>query len=174
MTHHSSRRPFRVGRSRTGLGLFATQPIPKRKFIARYWGRKMGNEESDVLDSRYMFEINSRWTIDGSTRRNLARYANHSCRPNAEADVIGHKVIIRARRGIEPGEEITYDYGKDYIETFFGKNGCKCPKCRERRAAERAASIAKKLRAERRAAAASKTREVKRSGSKRKRKRAKK
>lgn len=160
---YPSRRPFRIARSRTGLGLFATAPIRNRQFIARYWGRKIPNAVSDALDSRYMFEINSRWTIDGSTRRNLARYANHSCRPNAESDVIGHKVIIRARRNIKPGDEITYDYGKDYIETFFGKNGCRCDKCRERRAEARAARQAKKLRAERRAAAAGKKRDIKRS-----------
>ncbi len=80
-----------------------------------------------------MFEVNSRWTIDGSNRRNLARYFNHSCRPNAESDVKGHRVIIVARKKIQPGEEITYDYGKDYFDIFLKPIGCQCDKCREKR-----------------------------------------
>src|SRR6267142_5964636 len=85
------RHPFRVGRSRTGLGLFATEPIKKRTIIVEYKGRRITNAEADrleTLNSRYMYELNSRWTVDGSSRSNVARYANHSCRPNAESDVI--------------------------------------------------------------------------------------
>ena len=148
------RRAYRVGRSRTGLGCFATQEIQKGQLIDTYRGQLLSNEEAEKRDNRYMFEVNSRWTIDGSSRRNLARYFNHSCRPNAESDVKGHKVIITARRKIKPGEEITYDYGKDYFDIFLKPIGCKCDKCREKRAAERAEARARKLRAERRAAAA--------------------
>jgi SET domain-containing protein len=68
-----SRRPFRVGRSKTGLGLFATKLIPKGSFIVRYAGRKLPNRIADELDTKYLFEINSRWTIDGSPRSNIAR-----------------------------------------------------------------------------------------------------
>jgi SET domain-containing protein len=155
-------RPYRVARSRTGLGGFATRVIKKKELIDRYRGRLISNEEADKRDNRYMFEVNSRWTVDGSNRRNLARYFNHSCRPNAESDVKGHKVIIVARKTIQPGEEITYDYGKDYFDIFLRPIGCKCDKCREKRAAERAEKRAKKERAERRAAAAGKKQAVKR------------
>jgi len=92
-------KPYRVGRSRTGLGLFATTPIKKGAFIIAYRGRRITNAQAEKLEargSRYMFEINSRWTIDGSSRRNIARYANHSCRPNAESDVVKGGVILRA------------------------------------------------------------------------------
>ena len=158
----SFRRPYRVGRSRTGLGGFATRDIKKKELIDRYRGPIIDNKTADERDNRYMFEVNSRWTIDGSNRRNLARYFNHSCRPNAESDVKGHKVIIVARKAIQPGEEITYDYGKDYFDIFLKPIGCKCDKCREKRATERAEKRAKKLRAERRAAAAGKKQAVKR------------
>jgi SET domain-containing protein len=158
----SFRRPYRVGRSRTGLGGFATRDIKKKELIDRYRGPIIDNKTADERDNRYMFEVNSRWTIDGSNRRNLARYFNHSCRPNAESDVKGHKVIIVARKAIQPGEEITYDYGKDYFDIFLKPIGCKCDKCREKRANERAEKRAKKLRAERRAAAAGKKQAVKR------------
>jgi uncharacterized protein len=143
------RKTFRVGRSRTGLGLFATKPIEKRTIIVEYKGRRITNAEADRLEaqnSRYMYELNSRWTVDGSSRSNVARYANHSCRPNAESDVLlgpralgrkGGMVIIRAIRNIEPGDEITYDYGKDYFDGFIKPIGCKCVKCTEKRRAER-------------------------------------
>jgi len=156
------RRAYRIGRSRTGLGCFATREIQKNELIDTYRGQLLSNEEAEKRDNRYMFEVNSRWTIDGSNRRNLARYFNHSCRPNAESDVKGHKVIITARRKIKPGEEITYDYGKDYFDIFLKPVGCKCDKCLEKRAAERAEARAKKLRAERRAALAGKKPQVKR------------
>lgn len=156
------RRAYRVARSRTGLGGFATREIQKKELIDRYRGPIIDNKTADERDNRYMFEVNSRWTIDGSSRRNLARYFNHSCRPNAESDVKGHKVIIVARKKIQPGEEITYDYGKDYFDIFLKPIGCQCDKCREKRRAERAEKRAKKLRAERRAAAAGKKQAVKR------------
>jgi SET domain-containing protein len=79
-----------------------------------------------------MFEINSRWTLDGSSRRNIARYINHSCKPNAESDVKGHKVVITAIRTIQPGDEITYNYGRDYFDTFIKPHGCRCVACRQR------------------------------------------
>ena len=129
-------KPFRVGRSKTGLGLFATAPIAKGAFIAEYKGRRVGNEEAEELEARnskYLYEINSRWTLDGSSRRNVARYANHSCRPNAESDVVKRKVILRAIKNIKPGDEITYDYGKEHFVGFIKPKGCKCSKCREKK-----------------------------------------
>src|SRR5215472_4303622 len=86
----ASRKPYRVGRSLTGLGLFATEAIEKGAFIVEYKGRRIANAQAKRLEargSRYMYEINSRFTVDGSTRRNMGRYANHSCRPNAESRV---------------------------------------------------------------------------------------
>jgi SET domain-containing protein len=156
-----SRKPFRVGRSRTGLGLFATEPIKKGALIAEYKGRRVTNAQADDLEargSRYMYELNSRWTVDGSNRRNVARYANHSCRPNAESDVIrgkrargrkGGMVILRAIRNIKLGDEITYDYGRDYFDGFIKPIGCKCDKCTEKRREERRA---REMRARRRKA----------------------
>ncbi len=140
-----SRRPYRVGRSRTGLGLFATEPIAKGSIIAYYRGQKITAEESERREARgnrYLYEINSKWVVDGSNRRNLARYANHSCRPNCESDTRGHTIFIRAIRNIQPGDEITYHYGKNYFDMFLKPIGCKCVKCIEKRREERAAKIA--------------------------------
>jgi SET domain-containing protein len=141
-------KPYRVGRSRTGLGLFATAPIEKGAFIIEYKGRRITNAESERREARgarFMFELDSRWTLDGSSRRNLARYANHSCRPNAESDIVKGKVIFRAIRNIKPGDEITYDYGEEYFELFLGA-GCKCEKCMEdrRKARKRRRNVGKR------------------------------
>jgi len=131
------RRPFRLGRSLTGLGLFATRPIRKRSRIAEYKGRLLTTKQAEKLEqrgNRYLYEINSRWTIDGSPRSNIARYFNHSCNPNAESYDVKHRVFIRALRNIKPGEEIVYDYGIDYLKNVIGRSNCKCSRCRRRRA----------------------------------------
>jgi hypothetical protein len=71
--------------------------------------------------------------IDGSPRWNIARYINHSCRPNAEPVVRKGRIDLMALRSIAPGEEITYNYGRDYFEYFIKKTGCRCTSCRRRR-----------------------------------------
>jgi SET domain-containing protein len=125
----SPSRHLRIGRSKAGLGLFARVPIKKGRFIIRYAGRKIRTETADELDTRYLFEINTRWTIDGSNRRNRARYINHSCRPNAEVYFVKHVIKIRAIKNIKPGDEITYHYGRNYFDAFIKAVGCKCAAC---------------------------------------------
>ena len=113
-----SRKPFRVGRSRTGLGLFATEPTKKRAFIVEYSGRRLTTAQAEKLEARnakYLYEINSRWTIDGKGRRNLGRYANHSCRPNCYIAIEGRHIWIKASRRVRPGEELAYDYNTDGV-----------------------------------------------------------
>ena len=147
-------RSFRIARSATGLGLFATKPIKRRAYIATYRGRRMNTEEADRLEargSRYMFTVNKRVTIDGSPRWNVARYINHSCKPNAEPMGRNGGIVIVALRRIEPDEEITYDYGKEYLEYFLSNGGCRCAACRAK-AARRRRKRAAKRRKQRRAA----------------------
>ena len=124
--------------------MFACEPIKKGRYIARYSGRKIDTDKADELNNKYLFEINTRWTIDGSSRRNIGRYANHSCRPNAESHYLNGKIILRAIKIIRPGDEITYDYGTDYYRNVITPRGCKCVKCRQkRRDARRAQRVAK-------------------------------
>ena len=130
-----ARKPYRVGRSRTGLGLFATAAIAQGALIIEYRGRRITHARAQRLEARgarYMFEIDSRWTIDGSSRRNVARYANHSCRPNAESALVAGKIVLRAIKPIRAGDEITFDYGREYFDLFLKAKGCKCTKCRTR------------------------------------------
>lgn len=140
MKRRPSGRPFRVGRARTGLGLFATEPIAKGAFIAAYRGVRITHAEAErreLRGARYIFEINSRWSIDGSDRRNLARYANHSCRPNAESALSKGQLILRAIRPITPDDEITFDYGEEYFDLFIRPIGCRCVKCQRPSPADR-------------------------------------
>jgi uncharacterized protein len=128
-------RCYRIGRSVTGLGLFATKPIRRGAYIATYRGRRITTAESDRREARgakYMFALNKRWVIDGSPRWNVARYINHSCRPNAKP--VGRRggIVIVASRRIEPDEEITYDYGRDYLKSFLTDGGCHCVACRRK------------------------------------------
>ena len=148
-------KPYRVGRSRTGLGLFATKPIKKGAKIVRYFGPLLDSrkKKDDAIENKYLFELNNRWTIDGSVRKNIARYINHACKPNAESDVKPRKrkVVIRAIKNIEPGEEINYDYGTDYFKAYLKPIGCKCDACEKKRKKKRAEARAEKLRLKARA-----------------------
>jgi uncharacterized protein len=143
-------KPYRVGRSRTGLGLFATKPIKKGTKIVRYFGPLLDSrkKKDDAVENKYLFELNGRWTIDGSVRENVARYINHACKPNAESDVKPRKrkVFIRAIKNIEPGEEINYDYGTDYFKAYLKPIGCKCVACEKKRKKKRAEARAERLR----------------------------
>ena len=151
----SSKKPYRIGRSRTGLGLFATKPIKKGAKIVRYFGPLLDSrkKKDDAIENKYLFELNGRWTIDGSVRENVARYINHACRPNAESDVMPRKrkVVIRAIKNIEPGEEINYDYGTDYFKAYLKPIGCKCAACEKKRKKKRAEARAERLRLKARA-----------------------
>lgn len=148
-------KPYRVGRSPTGLGLFATKPIKKGTKIIRYFGPLLDSKKKkdDAIENKYLFELNNRWTIDGSVRKNVARYINHACKPNAESDVKPRKrkVFIRAIKNIEPGEEINYDYGTDYFKAYLKPIGCKCESCEKKRKKKRAEARAEKLRLKARA-----------------------
>jgi hypothetical protein len=143
-----SSKSFRVGRSKTGLGLFATQPIKKGTKIVRYFGPLLDSKKKkdDAVENKYLFQLNDRWTIDGSVRKNVARYINHSCKPNAESDVNPRKkrVIIRSIKKIEAGDEINYDYGTEYFKAYLKPIGCKCDSCEKKRARKKAEARAEK------------------------------
>src|SRR6201996_4481223 len=146
----SSNKPYRIGRSRTGLGLFATKRIKKGEKIIRYFCPLLDSKKKkdDAIENKYLFELTNRWTTDGSIRENVARYINHACKPNAESDVRPRKrkVFIRAIKNIEPGEEINYDYGTDYFKAYLKPIGCKCDACEKKRKKKRAEARAEKAR----------------------------
>jgi SET domain-containing protein len=68
--------------------------------------------------------------IDALYGGNDARWINHSCAPNCEADEAGERIFIRTLRKIKAGEEINYDYGlvidEPYTATLLADYPCRC------------------------------------------------
>ena len=119
-----------VQRTATGLGLFALKPIPAGEKTIEYTGPVITIEEANKSRSKYLFELDDKRAIDGSSRSNIARYINHSCEPNAKGYTDGKRIWIWSLRAIEAGEEITIDYGEQYMDTHIKR--CKCETCAPR------------------------------------------
>jgi SET domain-containing protein len=104
----------RVGPSRiAGQGLFAGQDIQQGTKIIRYIGEKITHEESErrlAVGNVYIFGLDERYSIGGSTPKNTARFINHSCDPNCHTEQFGNAIWIVAIRDIAAGEELTYNY----------------------------------------------------------------
>ena len=115
----------RIGKSSvSGRGLFATKAFKRGDRICEYTGRLYRGDAHP--DNRYLFEINDLWTLDGSPKSNIGRWANHSCKPNAASEVTQRKrVWLHAIKRIRPGDEILYDYGEEYTKDRL--KDCKCP-----------------------------------------------
>lgn len=123
--HHFKQ--VKVKRGLAGLGLFAGEDIKKGEIIIEYIGNILNKEEADKrVTSQYLFEVNRNKTIDGTPRWNTARYANHSCVPNAESDIKKGRVFVIAIKNIKDGEEIVYDYGEEFCEEHIKPHGCRC------------------------------------------------
>lgn len=131
MTDDSYRPQVAVKRSSAGLGLFAQENIKKGQLIIEYTGERISDEEADRRGGKYLFIVTDTLVIDGKGRENTARYINHACKPNAEAehDEEDDRIYIRAKKAIKTGEEITYHYGKDYFNRMIKPEGCKCASC---------------------------------------------
>ncbi len=123
---------YKVKRSSAGLGLFAEERVKKGAYIIEYVGKLIvGKKEvTDYPPNKYLFETSSVRMIDGSDRSNTARYLNHSCKPNCEAEIISGRVFIKTIKKIEAGDEFLYDYGKEYVDEYIKPYGCRCAPCK--------------------------------------------
>jgi SET domain-containing protein len=110
----------------TGKGLFARVDFPEGEFIVEYVGTKIPTKEADLSKSRYLFELDEDWTLEGPPEINIAGYINHSCDPNAEAETQDGHIYISTIQKIKAGEEITIDYGDEYFDEFIKPTGCRC------------------------------------------------
>ena len=116
-----------------GSGVFALGPINKNRRIIEYAGELVRNDESEAREERYLaegciwvFRVNRTWSHDAAVGGNLARFINHSCKPNCWVEIVGTTIWIRAARAIRRGEELTYDYATDGEQTI----PCRChPGC---------------------------------------------
>ncbi len=130
---------FRNKSKTHGYGLYATTNIKINTKIIEYVGdkitKKEGNRRADrqaLIGSRnrnkgmvYVFELNTRYDIDGSVAYNHARFINHSCNPNCEVEIINNKIWILSIKNIKKGEELSYDYGYSY-DSDYKSYPCKC------------------------------------------------
>lgn len=128
---------FVVKRGTHGLGLFTTTEFKKGELVTEYTGEKITVDEANRRGGQYLFELNDNFTVDGKDRINKARYINHSCAPNCypEIDEDEEHIYIYAKRAIKAGEELTYNYGKEFWDVHIKPKNCRCDKCTKKRLA---------------------------------------
>ena len=110
-----------------GMGGFALCKIKKGTAIIEYVGEKITKAEAALrvaADNPFIFCLDDEFDVDGDMTWNPARFLNHSCEPNAEAEIFGDQIWIMALRDIRPGEEITFNYSYD-LENYE-EHPCRC------------------------------------------------
>ncbi|WP_429344104.1 SET domain-containing protein [Paraburkholderia sp. GAS42] len=119
-TPRAGRPRFVVRRSPVhGRGLFANRIIAAAEFLCEYKGARVNwTEVLDQLPNNhsqpghtFFFDVEAGVVIDGSKGGNSARWLNHACSPNCEAELSNGRIFIYALCDISPGEELTLDYG---------------------------------------------------------------
>ena len=115
-----------------GLGGFAKTAIPQGTRVVEYVGERISKRESLLRceqNNECIFALSDEQDLDGKVAWNPARFLNHSCAPNCEAELQNDRIWIIARRDIQPGEEITFNYGYD-LENYRDYP-CRCgsPHC---------------------------------------------
>ena len=105
-----------------GYGVFALQSINKNKRIIDYAGELIDNKQSERREEKYLakgciwvFRVNRNWSRDANVDGNVARFINHSCKPNCWIEVDGktRTIWVRAAKRIRKGQELTYDYNTE-------------------------------------------------------------
>ena len=115
-----------------GWGLFANEPIKKDQLIGEYKGELINEDITNKRDkfkiyenSTYMFTLDDEYTIDSRKIGNILRYANHSKKnANSYPRVVfcggHHRIGLFAKRHINKGEEIKFDYdGQNILSKQF-------------------------------------------------------
>ena len=112
-------------------GLCASKNIKSGTKIIEYIGKLISKKETDTnpkFDNEkdiYLFNLNSKYDLDGDYSWNTARLINHSCNPNCEVEGKGLKLWITTIKDIKKGEELSYDYGFGY-DADYKQFPCKC------------------------------------------------
>jgi [histone H3]-lysine36 N-trimethyltransferase len=109
-----------------GYGLRANAHLEANEFVWEYIGevvneptfrRRMRQYDEEGIKHFYFMSLTKSEFIDATKKGNLGRFCNHSCNPNCYVDkwVVGEKVRmgIFAKRNIQAGEELTFDYNVD-------------------------------------------------------------
>jgi len=112
-----------------GRGVYAIAPIEAGTTIIEYTGERISWDEAmdrhphdpAQPNHTFYFQIEGGAVIDALYGGNSARWINHSCEPNCEADEVDGRVFIKALRDLLPGEELFYDYGLVIDERYTPK-----------------------------------------------------
>ena len=110
-----------------GNGLFAVQRIRKGQLICPLDGTRKPHEEVKAAPSDHWWHEyaigfgDEGWSLIPDRDAVGWHLANHSCNPNAIVDVRRDNYLV-ARRDIQPGQEITFDYGWERFEPM----PCRC------------------------------------------------
>lgn len=110
-----------------GTGGFAARDIATGEKLIEYVGERITKEESlrrCEAENWCIFTLNDEWDLDGAVDWNPARLINHSCAPNCDAECDEDQIWIIARRDIQKGEELTFNYGYDLID--YREHPCRC------------------------------------------------
>jgi SET domain-containing protein len=102
-----------------GKGVFALRSIRAGETVIEYtgevitWKEALRRHPHDPAQPNhtFYFHIDDKHVIDANVGGNAARWINHACDTNCAADEEGGRIFIKARRDIQPGEELFYDYG---------------------------------------------------------------
>lgn len=102
-----------------GKGVYAVHPIKAGDTVLEYkgeiitWKKALDRHPHDVNQPHhtFYFHLDDGHVIDAKYNGNSAKWINHSCAPNLEADQDGYRIFLKALRDIKPGEELSYDYG---------------------------------------------------------------
>ena len=130
---------FVVRRSRIhGSGVYATRRIRKGTRIVEYLGERISHEDADNRYAAkgqddghtFLFVVSDKIVIDAGVNGNDARFINHSCDPNCDTVIEDGRVFIEAKRTIQPGEELGYEYGLTWETTDdpaeLANYACRC------------------------------------------------
>jgi SET domain-containing protein len=132
-----------------GRGVYAARKIRKGERVIEYKGERISWKEAlrrhphdpDDPNHTFYFTIDESVVIDGGAQGNAARWINHSCEPNCEAEMVDvdgqMHVFIDALRDIRAGEELSYDYALEidgrYTKKLKDEFACHCGSARCRR-----------------------------------------
>jgi SET domain-containing protein len=105
--------------SQHGKGVFASSPIQAEETILVFSGPLLSR--IDVHEDDYHLQIDDDRYLGASGEAD--DYVNHSCDPNAG---FRDGLVLVARRNIESGEEITWDYSTAIDEADFPGFACQC------------------------------------------------
>ena len=101
-----------------GKGVYAVRPIKAGEMVLEYKGKIITWRKALALhphdpsqpNHTFYFHLDDGHVIDGKQGGNSARWINHGCEPNLEAEQDGNRVFLRALRDIAAGEELLFDY----------------------------------------------------------------